>query len=89
MNTIWKFTLSSETIIDLPRNAEVLSVHNQYGNVCLWVKVDNTQQLESRKFVMCCTGGSVPDEPTKFIGTVLLASGDLVLHVFEIITLKS
>ena len=87
MKSIYKYTLlttTDETILDLPLNSEILSVKEQFGGICIWVKVDlGESTLESRKFVIYGTGHKIDKDNLKFIDTVLLFNGGLVLHVFE------
>lgn len=84
MREIWKFVLKPETEIDMPKKAKLLSVADQYGNVCLWVEVDTIWENEKRSFVFFGTGHTIPiDLDLAFIGTVLLMDDSLVLHVFE------
>ena len=87
MKSIYKYTLlttKDETILDLPLNSEILSVKEQLGDICIWVKVDLEEStLESRKFIIYGTGHKIDKDNLKFIDTVLLFSGSFVLHVFE------
>ena len=87
MKSIYKYTLlttTDETILDLPLNSEILSVKEQLGDICIWVKVDlGESTLESRKFVIYGTGHKIDKDNLKFIDTVLLFNSGLVLHVFE------
>ena len=86
MKSIYKYTLltTDETILDLPLNSEILSVKEQFGDICIWVKVDlGESTLESRKFVIYGTGHKIDKDNLKFIDTVVLFNGSFVLHVFE------
>ena len=87
MKSINKYTLlitKDETVLDLPLNSEILSVKEQFGDICIWVKVDlGESTLESRKFVIYGTGHKIDKDNLKFIDTVLLFNGSFVLHVFE------
>ncbi len=87
MKSINKYTLSitkDETVLDLPLNSEILSVKEQFGDICILVKVDlGESTLESRKFVIYGTGHKIDKDNLKFIDTVLLFNGSFVLHVFE------
>ena len=87
MKSINKYTLlitKDETVLDLPLNSEILSVKEQFGDICIWVKVDlGESTLESRKIVIYGTGHKIDKDNLKFIDTVLLFNGSFVLHVFE------
>ena len=81
---VWKFAIGDpESPISLPRGAEILSVAVQRGVVCLWALVDPEQPREDRHLVVAGTGQDVPDERGRFLGTVLLADGDLVFHIWD------
>ena len=87
MKSIYKYTLlitKDETVLDLPLNSEILSVKEQFGDICIWVKVDlGESTIESRKFVIYGTGHKIDKDNLKFIDTVVLFNGSFVLHVFE------
>jgi len=84
MKEVWKFTLSMNSIVSMPKDAEVLHVHRQGDDVCLWALIDYDNPRELRRFITVGTGHSMPDEPHKYIGTTHFGEGALVLHVFEI-----
>jgi hypothetical protein len=83
--TIWKFALAikDEQEIGMPAGAEVLSVHAQYGAICLWALLNPDAAVEQRTFRIHGTGHLVL-EPGRFLGTVLMGDGDFVWHVFEV-----
>lgn len=81
--TVWKYKLTPE--IEIPRGAEVLSVHEQRGDLWIWVKVNPNNRSEKRRFAVFATGEDVPDISLKFIGSAVLSRGRLVQHVFEIL----
>lgn len=83
MKTVWKYKLRPE--IEIPRGAEVLSVHEQRGELWIWAVVNPNNRSEKRGFAVFETDEDVPDMSLKFIGTVLLNHGRSVQHVFEIL----
>jgi hypothetical protein len=83
---IFKYQLSTETILELPEGAEVLAVHEQRDEVCMWVLLDGAHlKKEFRKFVTVPTGKTLPYGNWKFLGTSLLRGGYLVFHTFEVL----
>lgn len=89
MNTIWKYELASYTDINtikMRKDAEILSVQVQGGEVCLWAYLNNLNEDEQRYFRIIGTGHLIPDDFTaNFIGTVQL--DNLVFHIFEVFEL--
>ena len=87
MKTIWKFNVGGlgQTTIEMPKGAEILSVQAQRGEVVMWAAVDYRAATEARAFLVVGTGSveGVDEHTCRFIGTVQLHNGDLVLHVFE------
>ena len=84
---IWKYTLQpGVTRLEIPNGGQVLSVQVQHGEPRIWVLVDPTARNEAREFTVYGTGVDVPSrhEGLKaFIGTIQMAEGSLVYHVFE------
>lgn len=94
MKTIHKFIIEpgGTRNISMPAGAEVLSVHVQRGEVCMWALVDTEARMVNRKFGVFGTGHTVDPCPQgdhlgpnrwHFLGTVLLENDSLVFHVFE------
>jgi len=87
MKQIWKFPLQVATFqyIHMPEGAEVLTVQEQDNIPCIWAKVD--PEIGSKSYAICMlgTGHSIPPQAYegKYLGTVQLDGGRLVLHVFE------
>jgi hypothetical protein len=83
-NTIWKFELEVTDLqeVVMPSGAEILSVGNQDGKLCLWAMVSPTatQDIE-----IIGTGNTIPHTPSYvervLIGTVIMPP--FVWHVFE------
>jgi hypothetical protein len=83
MKKIWKWSLTPETLIDMPEGAQILTVQDQNGQPALWALVDPDARREARTFKTYGTGHPVPDNPGKYIGTFQHMNGMLVFHVFE------
>jgi hypothetical protein len=85
---IWKFELKKITDMQkltMPDGAELLSVANQNGNLCLWAMVDPSNEKQFRYIEVIGTGNPMPEYmglDRQFIGTVLI--NPLVWHVFEL-----
>lgn len=86
---IWKYTLNKaalnrETIIEMPRGAEILCVKAQYNEPVIYVVCEpyyNTS--DTRGFKLVYTGEDAPANG-EYIGTVMLNEETLVVHVFEL-----
>ena len=81
--TIWKYPLElkDSQAIKMPIGAEILSVDNQDGQLCLWARVDEERTKEYREIVILGTGNPIEEEPSEFIGTLIVDS--YVWHIFE------
>ena len=82
-STIYKYTLAleDEQVIQMPAHAEILSVANQNGNLCLWAKVIPSNKLELYKIYIVGTGNPADHvENNYFIGTVIM--NPFVWHIF-------
>ena len=93
MESIWKQPLEvigDQTFV-LPEGSEILCVQVQHDHPCIWFKVPNVEnqpQLKhpdaARRFRMIGTGEIKNKIEGKYIGTVQLKDGFLVLHLYEV-----
>lgn len=81
---VWKFKIGhSLSEIEMPYDAELLTVHEQGGSITLWAAVDPTASYAKRLVQVVATGE--PFERTKgmdFVGTVFIDG--LVWHVWDL-----
>ena len=83
MKVIWKYAIPNlENVIAMPEGAKVLCVHTQRGEPQIWALVDPNAPKVTRTIHIHGTGHPVPDDPGTYIGTIQLACGGLVFHVF-------
>lgn len=83
MKTIYKYPLEITDCqsIRMSKGAEILSVADQYGIVCVWALVDPAANLEDRMFYIFGTGLPVNEViPMKFLGSI--QQSVFVWHVF-------
>lgn len=86
MRAIWKYVLTAGTgmtSIPMKRGARILSAHNQAERICLWALVDPAAPDVRHGVAVVTTGQAIPDDVPPFVGTVLLAGGSVVVHVFD------
>lgn len=86
MLTMWKYPLpeAERFTLDLPHDAQPLTVQCQHGAPCLWVKLDTDAPRFPRTFHLYGTGHPIePDVSLWFIGTFQLQRGTYVFHLFE------
>jgi hypothetical protein len=83
MQTIWKYELSPECELKIPRGSIPLHVHTQNDVPMLWMLVNSDAPLEKRRFKSYGTGHKMYDETLQYIGTFHLNNG-LVFHTFEV-----
>jgi hypothetical protein len=86
MLTIHKYPIDLEAgsvqSILMHQGAQILDVQSQNGTTTVWAQVDNTQPQVKRRIHFCGTGSELI--PTgRYIATVQLRGGFLVLHFFD------
>lgn len=84
---IYKYPLSfrDENVVNMPKNAVILSCQAQGGTITIWALVDVSMGFESKVFSVFGTGHRLPDNiihDYTFVATVQLSNG-LVFHVFS------
>jgi hypothetical protein len=78
----YPLTLTDKQTILLPIGAELLTIQNQNGSLCLWASVDEKAFLEARTFAIYGTGNPLPESIGRYISTVQMDG--FVWHIFEI-----
>jgi hypothetical protein len=78
-NVIYKYEI--DTIVVMPKGAEILSVQMQHSKPHLWAIVNDNNELEERIFNIVGTGWEMDFNNNKYIDT--FQDGNLVWHVFE------
>lgn len=83
--TIWKFPapIRDRFVVEMPEDAEILTVQNQGDEPCIWALVQPDLPLERRFFHWYGTGHDVDlNDPLDYVGTVQQLGGRLVFHLF-------
>jgi len=86
MRTIWKFalTVADSQVIEMPREAKILSAQMQGESLSLWAEVIPERARTKRIIEVYGTGHTIEDDADLiFIGTVQMLGGQLIFHVFE------
>jgi hypothetical protein len=85
MKAVWKYDadVEDEFTLEMPLGAEILTVQLQHENSNIWAYVDTDAPKATRHFRWYGTGHPMYDRLRKYIGTVQLASGNLIFHLFE------
>ena len=88
MQTVHKYPLptADNTSILLPHGAKILHVDVQNNELCMWALVDPARRLGKRRFRIAGTGHPIEEEKVRHLGTALLYDGQIVLHVFEVLS---
>ena len=82
MKTIYKYPLIPGTnIIKMPYEANILSIQEQNGVVCMWVLVE-TDYSDVDYEVSIYGTGQVVTTDKQYISTFQLEGGNLVFHAF-------
>lgn len=99
-NTIYRYRLNiiDEQTISMPTGAEILTVARREGAhrallgvgshepVEMWALVDPDAPMQERRIRIAGTGHPLADvDNLAFLGSVQIAQGQLVFHVFEIL----
>lgn len=96
MKVIWKFELNPSgkvcrdtdqgncETVDMPSGSIILSAAGQGDNICIWAEVNPEAEAKTERFEVVAPGGQVAPSNRRFIGTVLLHGGLLVLHVYHL-----
>lgn len=69
--------------LELPEGYQILSIQVQKNRPVMWALVDSESPPFKRRFFLLATGQALPQYNAPYRGTVQLAGGDLVLHLFE------
>ena len=86
---VYKYEISLDqavTELIMPEGSKILSVGNQNEALVLWAEAPITTlaTAEKKRIVCCLTGRDyILSKDAVFIGTVLFAKGNFVVHVFE------
>jgi hypothetical protein len=82
MRTIHKYEIqiSDSQTVQMPKDAQFLTVAAQNGKLCLWVLVNTTSQVCDFSIHIRGTGQPANYSRDAYIGTVQM--GPLVWHVF-------
>jgi len=82
---IYKFPihLAAAPAIHMHAGAEILHVGVQNGEVCAWALVNPKAAMGLRMFNLIGNGHPIERDPGKYLATVQLEKGTLVLHVFD------
>lgn len=85
---IWKFVLAlgDSQLVSMPKDATILSIQVQKGNLCMWALCNEDAKVVERRINIYGTGNPLPDYigDFKYLGTFQIYGGDLVFHAFEV-----
>lgn len=77
----YELTKSGTTDLDIPKNAQILCIQSQRNIPVAWVAFDKSAPMWKRRIAPVYTGDGI--ENARYIGTVQLDGGSLVIHYFE------
>jgi len=88
MRKIFKYEIpiEDEFELELPKGAQVLTFQIQYGKPVIWAIIDPEEDIfEKINFRLFGTGHIIEKNiiPLSYIGTVQMADGQLVWHLFK------
>lgn len=79
---IFKYIVPANGPIELPAEAQILTVAMQQERMMMWALVDDEAPKEERRFIVFGTGEVIPRGNFQWIATV--QDGNFVWHLFEI-----
>ena len=82
MRRVFKYLLEPHGRVEMPKGAAVLCVQSQHEAIFLRAEVDPEAPMILRKFEVYGTGHELINKPEHYVGTVQLAGGALVFHVY-------
>ena len=89
MSVVWKYDLPviDDQVVEMPSEAELLYVGSQdplvSDEIQLWALVNPFMPLVQRRIFIHGTGHAVHPDGPPYVGTVIVAHGLLVWHVFD------
>jgi hypothetical protein len=93
VRTVWKIALpvnvltaSATNTFRLPEDARLVHVREQKDAIALWFEVEDHGVMVPRSFQIFGTGTGPIRDGLEYRGTGIFAGGDLVLHVYEVMT---
>lgn len=87
MRVVYKYVVDvADTVtVQMPHGAELLHLDMQMGLPCIWALVDTDQKEVPHQFAWRGTGHDCSGlRADQHVGTVLLHSGRLVFHLFDL-----
>ncbi|MFW9989348.1 MAG: hypothetical protein ACFFC3_11890 [Candidatus Odinarchaeota archaeon] len=86
---IWKYPINTQEVnfvLEMPEGAKLLNFDVQRGTPTLWALINPNNKFEKRFFRFIGTGDIIEEEDDlNFIGTIQMADGTLIFHLFEVI----
>ena len=90
LKKVYKYVIDDPqgTSMNLPANAEILTIGLQYGKINIWAEVPETWEKNERIFCAIATGERFDKSCHRYVGTVQVPStplGELVWHIYEVL----
>jgi len=90
MKTIYKYKvkITARQIVEMPVDAEILSVQVQNNEINIWASVDSEEETREALIEVFGTGHPMPEDRKMdrvFIGTIQIMGGKEVYHFFELV----
>ncbi len=85
--TVYKFAvpMRDNFIVRMPREAKVLHVQEQNGELQMWAMVNAEELTVARAFALRGTGHECGGlQAAQHVGTATLHGGSLVFHLFDL-----
>jgi|SRR5688572_7297541 len=89
MTQVWKYTLGTHAVVEMPAGAELLHVAWQHRAIQVWARVEPEAPKETRQFHVVGTGRDLPEGAGRYVGSAVTETGTYVFHVFEQTPIKA
>jgi len=84
---VWKYELQifdNVQTISMPKFSQIVNVGMQKRKLCMWVEVDEREDMEERYFRVFGTGHPIDISVKDYIGTGMDDGLTLVWHIYEV-----
>lgn len=86
MQTIYKYPITPKTVLNLPSDYKILTVHAQHNEPYCWIQHNTSfnKGFVEITLVVVTTGEPFDEQDNHtFLGTIFLSQENYVIHIFQ------